>query len=286
MYNACHTTKAKLSDVACMLFESIGKSSHSWAAKTYEEIRTIAEQEGSILLVPFGSMEQHGHHLPVSTDTILVNAIAHAGGEQLENDIPLLITPTLWAGRSPHHLPFGGTISLDTDTALKTLCSVAETGLENGFDALLFLNGHGGNISLIDDAVSEVGAANLTAEILGLTYFHLASSFVDDIRESDVGGISHGGEFETSLMLHLRPDLVHEEAITGTHREATYDTEGRDLFDNGALSVYRPFTEYSESGAVGDPHLATADKGQRFYDGLGKELAKLLEQIHTETHSY
>ncbi|GAA5065605.1 creatininase family protein [Haladaptatus pallidirubidus] len=269
-----------------MLFESIGKSSYSWAGKTYEEIRTIADQEGSILLIPFGSIEQHGHHLPVSTDTILVNAIAHAGSEQLRDSIPLLITPTLWTGRSPHHLPFGGTISLDTDTALKTLCSVAKTGLENGFNALLFLNGHGGNISLIDDAVSEVGASDQTTEILGLTYFHLASSFVDDIRESDLGGISHGGEFETSLMLHLRPDLVHEEAITGTHRKAIYDTEGRDLFDNGALSVYRPFTEYSESGAIGEPHLATADKGERLYDGLGEELAKLLEQIHDETSSH
>jgi creatinine amidohydrolase len=143
---------------------------------------------------------------------------------------------------------------------LDVLERVADGVLANGFDALLFLNGHGGNASTVGDAVSIVGDAHSGAEVLGLTYFELAASFVHEVRESDTGGTAHAGEFETSLLLHLRSDLVDEDAMEGTYVDEPYERDRRDLLEGGPLSVYRTFDEYFASGAVGDPHLATAEE--------------------------
>lgn len=90
----------------------------AWMAKSYQEITAIAEQNGSLLIVPVGSLEQHGYHLPVSTDTLLADAVAHSGAENVHESVPVLVTPAIWSGRSPHHLPFGGTISVETTTLL------------------------------------------------------------------------------------------------------------------------------------------------------------------------
>lgn len=254
----------------------------AWMAKSYQSIISTAKKNGSILIIPVGSLEQHGYHLPVSTDTLLVNAVAYAGAEHVHKSLPVLVTPAIWSGRSPHHLPFGGTISLETTTLLNLLSEIAETSLENGFDAVLFLNGHAGNMPAVSSAVSDVGEDHPDCEVLGMTYFHLAEPVADEIRESDLGGISHGGEFETSLLLHLYPELVDEERVEGTYRDEPYEHGRQDLFADGPLSIYRTFDEYTQSGAIGAPEYATADKGKRLFECLKIELSSVLREIHIQ----
>lgn len=252
-----------------------------WASQTAPDIRDVGERDGSVAVVPVGSVEQHGDHLPVATDTLLCGAITRHGAERVDDHIPLLVTPPLWTGLSPHHLDFGGTITLGVETMLAVLRDVAASVLDNGFDAILFLNGHGGNVAILGTAVTKIGTEFPDAQVLSLTYFDLAVPFVDEYRESDVGGMAHGGEFETSLMLHLRPDLVGEDRAA-SYLDDPYDLRRQDLFEGGPLSVYRSFREYSDSGAVGDPDLATAEKGADLYDRLGGELAVLLTAIHEQ----
>lgn len=259
------------------------KKAYKWMLQTASDIRDIGKREGSVAVVPVGSVEQHGNHLPVATDTLLCDAITRLGAERVDEDIPLLVTPSLWTGLSPHHLDFGGTITLSVETMLAVLRDVAASILDNGFNAILFLNGHGGNAAILSTAVTKIGNEFPDVQILSLTYFDLAAPFVDEYRESDVGGMAHGGEFETSLMLHLRPDLVREDR-TASSLEDPYDLRRQDLFEGGPLSVYRSFREYSESGAIGDPDLATAEKGSALYDRLGEELAVLLTAIHEQHH--
>lgn len=262
-----------------MIYDSIGSADSEWAGRPYAEIRDIAAADGSVLVVPVGSIEQHGHHLPVATDTILVDAVVHGGSEQVE-DVPVLVTPPVWSGFSPHHLPFGGTLSLDFAHLQAVLEDVARTGIENGFDAICFVNGHGGNASLIDAVVSTVGATT-DAEVLGTTYFTLATDEVEGIRDSETGGMAHGGEYETSLMLHLRPDLVADtELRDGTVWDEHYEWGGSDLLEGGPVSVYRTFDEYSDSGAIGSPELASAEKGADIYEAVTDEVAALLVAIH------
>lgn len=262
------------------MYESIGAGTFDWAGRTHGEIAEVAAADGSVLVLPIGSIEQHGHHLPVATDTILVDAVARLGAERVADDVPILVGPPFWAGFSPHHLPFGGTLSLEFDTMLAAVEEVADAALENGFDALVLLNGHGGNKSLVGAATSTVGEAHPDAEVLGLTYFDLATSFADDVRDSDVGGMAHGGEFETSLMLHLRPDLVREDAMEAPDLDEPYDRGVQDLLVPGPLAVYRGFDEYSETGAIGDPTVANAETGERIYELLGDELQEVLAAVH------
>ena len=263
-----------------MIYESIGATDDEWAGKSYAEIQETAKADGSVLVVPVGSIEQHGHHLPVATDTILVDAVVSGAAERLDDDTPVLVTPTVWSGFSPHHLPFGGTLSLEFEHLRTVLEDVAATGLENGFDAVCFVNGHGGNASLIDAVTSTVGTS-ADAEVLGTTYFTLATDEIDSLRESEIGGMAHGGEYETSLMLHLRPDLVADiERPDATMWDEHYEWGGSDLLEGGPLSVYRTFDEYSASGAIGAPELATAEKGARIYDIVTSELAAVLVAIH------
>ena len=252
--------------------------SSSWTGKTAGEIRDVGEEDSSILVVPVGSVEQHGDHLPVGTDTLLAEAVATHGAE-LASDLPVVVSPPVWTGYSPHHRHFGGTLTLSFETALAVVEDVVRSGLENGFDAALLINGHGGNGPLIGAAVSEVGSANPDVELSGITYFDLAASFADEIRESDPGGIAHGGEFETSLLLHLYPELVRADG-DATPLEEPYDHGDDDLLEPGALSTYRSFEEYSATGAIGEPELASTEKGQAIFERLGTELEDLLWEIH------
>lgn len=256
-------------------------SAVSWATKPYPEIRSLAERDGSILVIPVGSVEQHGNHLPVATDTLLADAVATAGAERVAEDVPVLVTPPIWSGYSPHHMALGGTLTLSFDGLRTVVEDIADAALDNGFDAVLLLNGHGGNVPLVGAAVSELGDRHPEAEVTGVTYFDLAAPFVDKVRESDVGGMAHAGEFETSLMLHLYPELVGDDREATTW-ETAYDLAPKDMFDGGPLAAYRTFDEYSATGAVGAPDLATVRKGEQLFDGLRDELGALLTAVHEQ----
>jgi len=252
----------------------------SWAAKPYPEIRETAQQDNSICIVPIGSLEQHGYHLPTGTDTILVDAVATRGAERVADEVPVLLTPPLWVGYSPHHTPFGGTVTGEFDTLHDQIQQVADSALANGFDTLLFLNGHGGNGPLVSAATATVGEAHPDAEILGLTYFELGAYFAEEVRDSDLGGMAHGGELETSMLLHLHPELVDEERIEATEWETEYEQAPSDLLGSGPLSVTLDVETWSDSGAMGDVSAVSAAKGERFLDGFVDELEALLRDIH------
>lgn len=259
-----------------MAFKEATQNSPSWPAQTAPDIRSIGSEDGSIAVIPVATIEQHGNHLPVSTDTILADAVANQGAERVADEVPLLVTPPIWTGLSPHHMEFGGTITLEVETMIAVLRDTAASVLDNGFDSVLFLNGHGGNMSVIGTAVTRIGREFPDAQILGLTYFQLAGSFIDQIRDSSLGGMAHAGEFETSLMLFLRPDLVDMEKAEAQYMDDPYDLRGKDLFKGGLLSIYRSFAEYSDSGAIGDPDLASAEKGEEIFERLGDEMEILL----------
>lgn len=263
------------------MVELLPSGPSSLATNSASEIVETAERSGSILVVPIGSVEQHGDHLPVATDTLLVSDVASSAGDRVVEsaNLPVLVAPTVWSGYSPHHLPFGGTLSGGFDTLLDLLGDLLDTGLENGFDGAVIVNGHGGNTNLVGAAVSEVGRTHRDADVLGLTYFELAESLAEEVRDSGVGGMAHGGEFETSLMLHLHPKLVREDR-GAAYLDEPYDRTRSDLLVGGPLSVYRSFDEHSESGTIGDPDLATAEKGERLFDGLVEELSSVLQQVY------
>ncbi len=264
------------------MYESFGSRPTAWAGKPYAEIEAIADRDGSILVQPTGSIEQHGPHLPVSTDTICADALAHHGAATVADEVPVLVAPALWAGTSPYHVSFPGRLDVPFTTLVEVYEHLAAAALETGFDVLLLLNGHGGNHNAIGGASKSIGLEHPEVEVAAVTYFGLAAEFVDDVRDSAPGGMNHAGELETSLMLHLRPDLVRTDRVDGTRLDEPYTHAADDMYDRGPLSVHRLEEEYSENGAVGEPAHASAEKGATIFEGLCDEVERLLTELHEE----
>ena len=130
-----------------------------WARMTAPDLRAIAAREGALAILPAGSLEQHGPHLPVITDTASASAAAIAAARLVANDVPVAVLPGLWLGLSEHHLPFGGTISVDYAAYRAILESVVRSLRAVGFARLLIVNGHGGNIDPLAVACRELAVA-------------------------------------------------------------------------------------------------------------------------------
>ena len=254
----------------------------SWASKAYPEVRKLAKRPGSLAIVPVGSLEQHGHHLPTATDTILVSTVGHRAAEGLSDTVPVLVLPVIWTGHSPHHATFGGTVTMGAKKLHSVLEEIARSVFAEGFDGLLLLNGHGGNSAIVASATSVIGAEHQQKEVVGMTYFDLGEDRISQIRKSKRGGAGHAGEVETAMIAYLKPELVDMDTAHGTIWNPYYDRTRNDLSHPGPLSVYADFTRYSETGAVGSPELATRERGELFLNVFVEETEDVLRQLHQE----
>jgi creatinine amidohydrolase len=219
---------------------------------TWPEIRKVDRQH-SVVLVPIAACEQHGHHLPTFTDTILVSAVAE-GVEQRDPGLILLL-PTLWLGASHHHLRMGATLSTDATTHAQMLVDMLTPLLDDGFKRILILNGHGGNIDTFHVALRLLQPRFRDRILSGASYWELAGKEFAEIAQGPRKEMGHACEFETSLMLHLRPDLVRKELIRNDGAAADPALNGLFLADD--------MSQITTRGCVGYPELATAETGQR-----------------------
>ncbi|WP_309121100.1 creatininase family protein [Paenibacillus sp.] len=183
---------------------------------TREEISELA-RAGAAAVVPLAATEQHGPHLPVSTDTIICEHIARAAGERAAGQAPLLIAPVLAVGCSQHHLAFGGTLSFASETYLRMLRDVGESLVADGFRKIIFLNGHGGNEPIMHQTASDL-AVRHPIWTASASYWSVAGEALRSIGASRVGMVpGHAGGFETAAMLALRPELVRRDRIPAEH---------------------------------------------------------------------
>src|SRR5690349_916659 len=177
---------------------------------TAPELRDVPRAT-TLVLAPIAACEQHGPHLPTYTDTILVTGVA----EGVEATLPqqVLLLPTLWLGASHHHLRFGGTLSVDVDTHETILCELLRPLLEDGYLRFLVLNGHGGNIDTMHAALRRL-QPRYTDRILGAAcYWDLAEKELGALAQGPRKVMGHACEFETSMVMALRPDLVRRDFI-------------------------------------------------------------------------
>jgi creatinine amidohydrolase len=238
--------------------------------------------ENVVVLLPLGSFEQHGHHLPFSTDTQIVSAVA-SGVESARTDRVLLL-PSLWPGHSTHHLFFPGTLSVSQMHYIRLVMDLCASIVQMGGRRVFLLNGHGGNDIPVRAALREVKSK--FTKVSGLhtvfaSYWSIAAKTIKDVRESELGGISHACEMETSIMLHLSPQQVRMDLARrdGPRHPSPYRKADMQL----AKPVYyvSEFDELSETGAIGHPDLATADKGKRFLDGIVREVTAFTDDFPT-----
>src|SRR4051812_20164605 len=232
-----------------------------------------------IVVLPTGSIEQHGPHLPVSVDTDIVTAIA----TRLEQRSPgtILLLPTLWTGLSTHHMQFPGTIDVPQPDYIRLVRDVGKSIAAMGASKCFILNGHGGNDVPIRAAMRELKTEVPQTRFVFASYWSLAGKTLTEVRESELGGVAHACEMETSVMLHLRPDAVK------MHLAKRDGPPHQDAYRKSDMQFARPvyfvneFHEISTSGVVGHPDLATAEKGKRFLDGIVKAVGEFTDHFLT-----
>jgi creatinine amidohydrolase len=230
--------------------------------------------------VPTGAIEQHGPHLPLDTDTFLCTSVATAAAERACGGGPVLVTPAVSFGSSEHHMAFAGTVTLRTETFRQAVAEICASLARHGFRRLLVVNGHGGNTALLAAAIQQLGF-EAPVHAVTVDYWTLARDVIADVRDSGPGGMGHACEFETSLMLHLRPESVRRDRIVREIVAPRHSHEQFDLFEKSGLSAHWKTHELSHSGVMGAPDLATEEKGRRLFDACVEGLAALIEELRS-----
>jgi creatinine amidohydrolase len=223
----------------------------------------IPDLVNKVAVVPLGSMEQHGHHLPLLTDTMGGIEIARRAEKEL-GDLAVFL-PMLWVGASDHHLAFPGTVSLHNATYTQVISDILESLIGSGFRRIVLLNSHGGNGGPGSAALYEVEMRHRDEKDLWLvmaTWFSLAAPQIAEIEALEQKCITHACELETSMILSLRPELVRLEAARGAHTPFPSTFYSQDSSRPSRVTVQRPFEHKSVTGALGHPELGTAEKGE------------------------
>jgi creatinine amidohydrolase len=244
-----------------------------------EELRApqVAERitATSILVLPLGAVEQHGPHLPFHTDLLIAERVAEAAVERVGAELDVWLLPSLAYTKSNEHAWSPGTIWLSATTLLAVLDDIGRCVATAGARRLVFFNGHGGNSALVGVANRELRLAH------GLMTF-LAHPGVPP----DQGGLSaagesgmgiHGGTDETSLMLHLAPELVDMEAATRNVPEWLADN--RYVRFGGPVGFGWLSDDFGPDGHIGDPTPATAEHGAALFDAAVDAFCAALAEI-------
>jgi len=231
-----------------------------------EDVARVAS--AAIAIVPLGATEQHGPHLPLLTDTIIVEGISRRALDLLETESDIVVTPTLPMGSSHHHL-FACALSFSTDTYIGMLRDICVSLIRSGFRRIFFVNGHGGNDLAMRMVCNElVLAADVT--IAACSYWTLTPV----APGGPDNAIDHAGRYETSIMLHLAPDLVGKPASETGKTAAFFDA----VLSQGLL--INRHGEWSRIGGVTmPPHDASADLGARIVADRAAALAEAIRRF-------
>jgi creatinine amidohydrolase len=222
-----------------------------WQELRRTEFEKAVKADG-VVIIPVGSTEQHGNHLPINTDANCCFTIAQRAAQTID-EFPVLVLPAIWTGYSPHHMTYPGSITLKYDTFVALLTEVATSVYAHGFKKILFLNGHGGNSATIAAMRTKL-AFEEGVSAMGFDYWEIPSvpeQLMKIVNQSDHGFLGHSGEMETSLQLFLQPELVDMEAATWV------------------------------PGVWGDPSTGTRKEGESIVNTVVKALIKLLRDYHS-----
>jgi creatinine amidohydrolase len=226
-------------------------------------------RDGTLVMAPIAACEQHSRHLPVFTDSILVGAVA----DGVERDLPdrVLLLPVLWLGASEHHLPFGGTLTATLPTYEQLLVELLTPLLRAGFRRAMLLNGHGGNIDPLHVALRRLDGQFPRAILTGAAYWEIAEEELALLCEGPRKTMGHACEIETSMILHLRPDLVRKDLIQD-------DADATPAALKGVFWA-RDFGRRTAHGAVGHPASAGADRGRRMLEAVIRRVSAAAESV-------
>jgi len=258
--------------------------SRFWAdlsTRDFAEARASGLAAQTVAVLPVAAVEQHGPHLPLHVDATLLQGVIDAALPQLPSDLPALFLPPQNVGLSTEHTAFPGTLTLSPATVIALWTELGACVARAGVQKLLLLNGHGGQVSVMDIVARELRQRH------GLLVYS-ASWFSLPLPDAVQGLFSaeehrfgiHAGEIETSMMLHLAPHTVRMEHAERWRSTSQDRAERYALLGNGrSAKMGWAMQDYHPSGAVGNAAAATAEKGSAVVGAAGAALAQLLQEI-------
>ena len=259
-----------------LILPKIGSDKHSpWLPPEGEQ--------GKVVLAPIGHTEQHGYHLPMSTDTLIIEAIGAGVANAVPDQVTLL--PAMPYGVSTHRASFAGTLNVGGRAFEDFWLGAIDTLVARGFDRMYLISGHGGNCSFLVTVVKYAGEKHRRT-FCATAWLYLSSAegvdVLQKLRKSPRGGMGHACELETSLILHLRPDLVHMQRAVDEMNFVSTHNYYMDWVEGGALVANPPWDDDTVTGAYGAGSLATVANGRAWLEAAIEEKTGHITEIHTQ----
>jgi creatinine amidohydrolase len=247
----------------------------NFAYLTWKQVDALP-RANTLLVLPTAAIEQHGHHLPLATDTLINNLLLGKALQQVPPDLSIYALPPVCYGKSNEHLGYPGTLSVSAQTFMAVVRDLGASIAAGGFKKLVLYNTHGGNTSLVD-----VLARDLRAEF-GLRTFSLFGSpgaTFEGVSSQERTYGFHAGEIETAYLLHATPELVRRDAYTSNYIARVDKPEM--LKPEGSSANFAWLTrDIAPSGVLGDPSAATAENGARWADEAAERVAEILVAMY------
>jgi len=258
---------------------SRAETEYRYEKLTWPEINDAIEL-GKVCILPCGSVEQHGPHLPLDVDIVCPQGIAYGAGRAAADKI--LVLPPYWYGYCGHVMDFPGTINGHYENFIRSVLDVTRSLAYHGFKKIVLLNGHGSNMPNLD-LVARRTNLETDAECVLVAWWNLLTvdeEFLPRWRQSKFpGGCAHACELETSLYLFLdevnvRKDLIRNGVISFNEEASPFNWV--DLFAAGPATLISWTSSYSETGVLGEAELATVEKGRQVYEEAVKQLVRFV----------
>jgi creatinine amidohydrolase len=242
---------------------------------TWVEIKEVAKRN-PVVVIPVGSVEDHGPHLPLDTDNFLIWSICEEAARRASGDI--LLMPLIPYGFETHHMDFPGTIDIHMEHMLHFVLDVTKSVAHHGFDRILLADGHGSNMPILD-LVARRTILETNALCAPFLWPSLALKEIRGVRESGRGGMSHACELETSVYLHLDHERVQMDKAQKEMEQPASDYIWSDLLNPGPVRMMDVWTRFSKSGVNGDPTLATREKGRIIFEAVVENFVKFAREF-------
>ena len=259
---------------------------YRYAEMMWKECRDAAAA-GRVAVLPVATHEDHGPHLPIDTDVVLTNEICERAVASIPSEA--VLAPPVVHGYSPHHMDFHGTLTITWDTFIRYVKDVCCSLAHHGFERILIVNGHGSNASPLDLA-ARLTVLEYDGKVYCASVSHWDLRRVKtagaELRDSDYGGTSHAGEYETALYLALKPELVEmdkavderspmapsfrSDLLAGTHPEGS------------AARLVPYWSSQTASGVLGDATKATPEKGEAWLEAAVSGLVDLVRELRAQ----
>ncbi|MCC6737034.1 MAG: creatininase family protein [Bauldia sp.] len=250
--------------------------------RRWEEMTTTdfgADAAGWIAVLPVAAIEQHGPHLPVCTDACIAEGMIARALELMPADLPVTVLPTQAVGTSNEHVSSPGTLTYPSPVLIAMLMAIGRSIAHAGIRKLILINAHGGNVPVLDIVARDLRIDHdMLVVATGWARFGLPESAFP-AGESAYG--IHGGDVETSMMLHLRPDLVRMDAAQDFRSaQQNFIEEFTHLRAHGPVQFGWKAQDLNPLGALGNAAAATAEKGRRTIEHQAAAFVELCRDVH------